>query len=259
MQLGLEGKVAIVSGGSKGIGRATALSLLNEGASVLVAARGREGLDEMVASAGEGATGRLHACAADLMDGEAIKRTVAECLRAFGRVDILVNNAGSARTGDFQSLPDEAWQDDWNLKFFGYVRMAREVMVHLRAQGSGVVVNVIGAAAFAPAANYMIGGAANLALNHFTKALAKEAAPHGVRVVGVNPGPIATDRFERLIAMRPEGMSREEYLQKVTPLGRPGRPEDVAELITFMASERASFITGTNLTIDGGANPAIMG
>jgi 3-oxoacyl-[acyl-carrier protein] reductase/bacilysin biosynthesis oxidoreductase BacG len=259
MQLGLESKVAIVTGGSKGIGRATALSLLNEGASVLIAARGQQGLDEMVSSAGEAAKGRLHALAADLSDGEAIKRTVAECLRVFGRIDVLVNNAGSARSGPFQQLPDQAWQDDWNLKFFGYVRMAREALAHMQAQGSGVIVNIIGAAAFSPTADYMIGGAANLALNHFTKALAKEAAPYGVRVVGINPGPIGTDRFEIRIANRPQGMSREEYLQSVSPLGRAGRPEEVGDLVTFMVSERASFISGTNLTIDGAANSSIMG
>lgn len=259
MDLGLEGKVAIVTGGSKGIGQAIANTLLDEGARVLICSRSQEGLDEAVRLAGNDAEGRIRAVAADLNDGEEIKRVVANCISTYGRIDILVNNAGSARMGNFVDLPDDAWMTDWNLKFFGYVRMAREVYPQMLTQGGGVIVNIIGAAAFAPAANYMIGGAANLALNHFTKALAAEGAPHNIRVIGVNPGPIATERLERRIELRPEGMSREEFLKNMAPIGRPGRPEEVGSLVAFMASERAAFMTGTNMTIDGGANPAIMG
>ena len=259
MQLGLEGKVAIVTGGSKGIGQATAYALLAEGASVLICSREQANLDAAVAMAGADAEGRIRAVVADLNDGEDIKRVVQGCVWTFGRVDILVNNAGSARLGNFLEMPDEAWLEDWRLKFLGYVRMAREVFPHMQAQRVGVIVNVIGAAAFNPEANYMIGGSANVALNHFTKALAKQAAPHNIRVVGVNPGPIATERLERRIEMRPEDVSREGFLKAFTPLGRPGKPEEVADLITFLASERASFISGTNLTIDGAANPSIMG
>jgi 3-oxoacyl-[acyl-carrier protein] reductase/bacilysin biosynthesis oxidoreductase BacG len=255
MQLGLEGKVAIVTGGSKGIGRAIAYALLAEGASVLICSREQSNLDNAVAMAGNDAEGRIRAVAAELNEAEDIRRVVQNCVSAYGRVDILVNNAGSARLGNFLDMP----LDDWRLKFLGYVRMAREVFPYMQAQGGGVIVNVIGAAAFNPEANYMIGGSANLALNHFTKALAKQGTPHNIRVIGVNPGPIATERLERRIETRPEGVSREEFLKAFTPLGRPGRPEEVADLITFLASERASFISGTNLTINGAANPSIMG
>ncbi len=194
MELGLGGKVAIVTGGSKGIGRATALGLVAEGAAVLVCARGQEALDEVVAAVGSASRERIAALAADLTDGAAIKRVVAHCIRQFGRVDILINNAGSARPGEFLKLDDQAWIDDWQLKFFGYVRMAREVLPHMDQQGGGVILNVIGAAAMNPRRSYMIGGAANAALNHFTKALADEGAKSGVRVVGINPGPILTER-----------------------------------------------------------------
>src|SRR5918996_555480 len=156
MQLGLEGKIAIVTGGSKGIGRATALGLMAEGASVLACARGKEALEETVRLAGDTGEGRIVGVQADLTKGEAIKDVVARCLDVFGRVDILVNNAGSARPGDFLQLSDEAWLDDWMLKFFGYMRMAREVLPHMQKQQGGVIINIIGTGAMRPAGNYMI-------------------------------------------------------------------------------------------------------
>lgn len=260
MQLKLEGKVALVTGGSKGIGRATALSFLAEGAAVLVCARGQEALDETVKLAGEQGAGTILAVQADLTQGAEIKRVVARCIERFGRADILVNNAGSARPGDFLELPDEAWLDDWTLKFFGYMRMARAVFPHMQRQQAGVIVNVIGTGALKPMGSYMIGGAANAALNHFTKALADEGAKNKVRVVGVNPGPILTGRLQRFIStFSPKSSSPEEALQKMTPLGRVGQPEEVADLILFLASDRAAFIHGANITIDGGANQGLMG
>ena len=260
MQLNLEGKVVIVTGGSKGIGRATALGFIAEGASVLVCARGQEALDETAKLAGEQGAGKIVGMQADLMQGEVIKAVVARCIQEFGRIDILVNNAGSARPGDFLELSDEAWLDDWTLKFFGYMRMARAVLSHMQQQHSGVIINVIGTGALKPMGSYMIGGAANAALNHFTKALADEGAKKKVRVVGVNPGPILTERLQRFIStFSSESSSPEEALQKMTPMGRVGEPEEVADLILFMASDRAAFIHGANITIDGGANPGLMG
>ena len=257
MDLGLENKVAIVTGGSKGIGYASAISLLGEGAKVLICARNQDDLNTAVASAGNDAEGRIRAISADLSKPEDIKRIADHCIQTFGRIDILVNNAGSARMGNFVEIPDDAWENDWGLKFFGYVRMAREVYPYMQKQGSGVVINIIGAAALHPEANYMVGGSANLALNHFTKALAKEGAPHNIRVVGINPGLIATPRMER--RFEASGLPREEFLKTASPLGRPGKPEEIGDLVAFFASDRAGYVTGSNLTADGGANPAIMG
>jgi NAD(P)-dependent dehydrogenase (short-subunit alcohol dehydrogenase family) len=259
MQLGLEGKVAIVTGGSKGIGRATARGLIEEGASVLACARGKDALEETVKLVGNKGEGRIVGMQADLTKGEDIKAVVARCLEAFGRVDILVNNAGSARPGEFLKLTDDAWLDDWTLKFFGYVRMAREVLSHMDKQGTGVIINIIGTGALRPVGSYMIGGAANAALNHFTKALADEGAKHKVRVVGINPGPILTERLEKFLSTFSSGANREEALRKMTPLGRVGKSEEVADLVLFLASDRAAFIHGANITIDGGANPGLMG
>jgi len=260
MQLELENKVVLVTGGSKGIGRAAALGFLAEGAAVLICARGAEALDETAALAQGVGRGRLIAVQADLTQAEAIKNVVAHCLEEFGRLDILVNNAGSARPGPFLEISDEDWTGDWTLKFFGYVRMAREVFPHMQQQGSGVIVNIIGTGGLLPIANYMVGGAANAALNHFTKALAAEGAKHGVRVVGINPGPILTERLQKFASVFSQGGgSHEETLRKMTPLGRVGEAEEVADLILFLSSARAVFIHGANITIDGGANPGLMG
>jgi NAD(P)-dependent dehydrogenase (short-subunit alcohol dehydrogenase family) len=260
MELGLAGKVAIVTGGSKGIGRATAIGFIAEGASVLVCARGQEALDEVVAAVGSASRERIAAIAADLTDGAAIKRVVAHCVEQFGRVDILINNAGSARPGEFLKLDDQAWIDDWQLKFFGYVRMAREVLPHLERQGGGVILNVIGAAAMNPRRSYMIGGAANAALNHFTKALADEGAKAAVRVVGINPGPILTERLLKMrTGLTQSAEAADEAFRKMTPLGRVGKIEEVADLVMFLVSERAAFIHGANITIDGGYTQGLMG
>ncbi len=256
MDLGLGGKIAIVTGGSKGIGRAVALAFVNEGASVLVCARGQQELDETVAAAGPGAAGRIAAAAADLTRGDQIETVVERCQAIYGGVDILVNNAGSTRPGEFLKLSDEAWMEDWSLKFFGYVRMAREVIPLMEKRGGGVIINVIGTGALRPAAGFMIGGAVNAALNHFTKSLADTGVKHGVRVVGVNPGPILTERLRRFM---PAGEEAEKAMRRSTPLGRAGQPEEVADLVAFLASDRAAFIHGANVTIDGGSNPGLMG
>lgn len=263
MDLGLSGKVAIVTGGSKGIGRAAALQFVTEGASVLICARGREALDDTIAAAGAAGRERIAAIAADLTDAAAIRRVVERATSEFGRLDILVNNAGSARPGDFQKISDDDWKLDFELKFFGYVRMAREAMAKMAEHRSGVIVNVIGTGGLVPSAGYMVGGAANAALNHFTKALAAEGAKHGVRVAGINPGPILTDRLKLFLEQRAResgpGRGAEEIMRRMTPLGRPGKAEEVADLILFLASERAAFIHGANITIDGGANPGLIG
>jgi NAD(P)-dependent dehydrogenase (short-subunit alcohol dehydrogenase family) len=254
----IAGAVALVTGASSGIGREAARRLAEAGATVVAHGRDAGRLAEL--SRLTGATTII----ADLAEPAEVQRIAATALEAHGRVDILVNNAGSARTGEFLKLDDEAWLADWTLKFFGYVRMARAVLPEMAKHHAGVIVNVIGAAALNPRAGYMIGGAANAALNHFTKALAEEGAPHGVRVVGINRGPILTERLLGMFGRSAEfagksAAEREAALGAMTPLGRVGQPEEVADLVAFLASERAAFIHGANVTIDGDITKGLMG
>jgi NAD(P)-dependent dehydrogenase (short-subunit alcohol dehydrogenase family) len=263
MDTGLRGKVAMVSGASKGIGREVATKLAAEGVSLSLCARSADAL-AAVAQALEDKHGvAALAVPADLARGEDIQRWVRATLERFGGVDILVNNAGAAQGGPFLTLPDQAWLDSWQLKLFGYIRVAREVFPHLVTRGGGRIVNVIGIAGVQPMENYMIGGAANAALLNFTKALADEGAPHGILVTGVNPGGIRTERWDGILAKwaAAKGVTPEEAerdVMKGVPLRRPGTPEEVANLVVFLVSGLSTYITGTTIAIDGGMTRTIV-
>jgi NAD(P)-dependent dehydrogenase (short-subunit alcohol dehydrogenase family) len=261
VELGLDGRVALVTGGSKGIGRACAAALAVEGCRLALCARGAEGLaraaDELSAKGGEVLT-----VAADLADPDAPRRVVDATVARFGRLDILVNNAGAIRGGDFLGTPAEQWAEDWRLKILGYVRMAQAALPVMRARRWGRIINIIGAAARNPTPDYMAGGIANAGLINWTRALADLGAPDQVLVTAVSPGATATERWDNLVAQRaraqgrPAGELRRE-LERAQPLGRIGRPEDVADLVVFLASERAGFITGVAITVDGGASRGV--
>ncbi len=261
MELGLTGRVALVTGGSKGIGRAVADGLAAEGCRLALAARGEDALREAAEALGaKGA--EVLTVAADLAEPDAPRRVLEEVVARFGRLEILVNNAGAIRGGDFLTTPAEQWADDWRLKILGYVRMAQEAIPAMRPGRWGRIVNVIGAAARNPATTYMAGGIANAGLINFTRALADLGAPDGILVNAVSPGATATERWDRLAAQQAaaQGKSVEAFradAARQQPLGRIGRPEDVADLVVFLASERASFITGASITVDGGASRGV--
>jgi len=254
MNLGLEGKVAIITGGTQGIGKATAQRLAAEGAQVVICARGQERLDAVAAEIRQ-AGGRVQAVPADVAGAEAAARIVDEAVRAFGRIDILVNNAGTSATGAFESTPDEAWQADFDLKLFGAVRLIRLALPHMKRLGGGRIVNITNIGGKQPAAGSMpttVTRAAGLAM---TKALSKEFAPDGILVNAVCIGLVRAGQHERSAAKR--GIDVEslyETMGKNVPLGRVGRAEEVANVIAFLASEAASFVTGTSINLDGGAS-----
>jgi len=254
MDLGLANKVAIVTGGTQGIGKATALRLAHEGARVVVAARGRELLDRTVGEiAAAGA--RAHAVSADVSKGEDCERLVKEAVAAFARLDILVNNAGTSATGEFDAVTDATWQADFDLKLFAAIRLARLAIPHMKAQGGGRIVNITNIGAKQPRAKSMptsVTRAAGLAL---TKALSKELGPHGILVNTVCIGRVRAAQHERAAAKL--GIPIEAHYASMVadiPLGRVGRAEEVANVIAFLVSDAASYTTGTSINLDGGAS-----
>jgi 3-oxoacyl-[acyl-carrier protein] reductase len=257
MDLGLTGKVAIITGGTQGIGKATAARLAAEGAQVVICARRQELLDEVSAEIRE-AGGSVHAVAADVREAQSAAMVVDEAVRVFGRLDILVNNAGTSAVGAFESVTDETWQADFDLKLFGAVRLIRVALPHMRKQGGGRIINITNIGAKQPGAGSMpttVTRAAGLAM---TKALSKEFAPANILVNTVCIGLVRAGQHETTAAKR--GIDVEELyetLSKRVPLGRVGRAEEVANVIAFLASEAASFVTGTSINLDGGASAVL--
>ena len=257
MDLGLKGKVAVITGGTQGIGKATALRLAAEGACVVICARGPALLDAVGNEIRKtGAT--VLAVAADVSKLEDCHRIIDETAKAFGRIDILVNNAGTAATGEFESVTDATWQADFDLKLFGAIRLIRQALPHMKKQGGGRIINITNIGAKQPAAKSMpttVTRAAGLAM---TKALSREFAPDGILVNTVCIGLVRAGQHEKTAAKR--GIDVEELYQalgKNIPLGRVGKAEEVANVIAFLASDAASFVTGTSINLDGGASAVL--
>ena len=262
MNLGLDGKVALVTGGSRGIGRAAALGLASEGARVALAARERAVLEE-AARAIEASTGHCPAVfVCDCTRPSDVVAMVRGVMERLGGIDILVNSIGAAKGGNFLELSESDWEESLALKLLGQIRCCREVLPLMRARGGGVIVNVIGHRGKQPDGRALPAGVANAGLINFTMGLAQEEARYGIRVLGVNPAPVQTRRLQAVFETeaRVLGVPVEEagrrWLAQV-PLGRAARPEEIADVITFLASDRASFITGTVVHVDGGATRGI--
>ncbi|HLE44639.1 MAG TPA: SDR family oxidoreductase [Methylomirabilota bacterium] len=257
MDLRLRGKVAMVSGASKGIGKAIALGLAEEGVHLALNARGPEALEKLADEIRRQHEVEVLAVPGDMTRAEDIEKFVARTAERFGRIDILVNNAGSSQGGVFWDVPERVWLDSWGLKLFGYVRLMQAVIPHMIRQGGGRMVNIVGGSGKQPIPTMLPGGSANAALLTITKGVADSVAKHNIVVNAVNPGPIRTERWDGLMERlgKELGMSAAEYEKtfvKDIPAGRVGRPEEIADLVLFLASERASYLTGTSITADGG-------
>lgn len=263
MDLKLDGKVAFVTGASKGIGFATARTLLGERAKVAIAARNRDGLDRAVADLAGDDTGRLMAVQADMSVPEEVNRAVEEVIAEFGGIDILVTCAGSSPGGLLEDLTEEQWLASLNLKFMGYVRSCRAVLPHMRERGSGSIVMVVGNDGLQPSYWEMTAGAANAADINFASSIAEQYARHGIRVNTINPGPVDTDRWDGLekAFARDKKVSQErahELTISSLPLGRICSPEEVASLVAFVASPLAGYLNGAHIPVDGGQRKALM-
>jgi 3-oxoacyl-[acyl-carrier protein] reductase/bacilysin biosynthesis oxidoreductase BacG len=263
MDLSLKDKVVILTGASRGIGRAALSALASEGAVVAAVARAGPDLERAVLE--ETASGRrVQAFACDMASDIEVPAMVDAVAARFGRIDVLVNNAaGVLPAGDFLSISSEAWLRAWTEKVQWYVRACQAVFPKMRDGGGGRIVNVVGTAARNPRASYMAVGMANAALVNFTKALADLGAPHGILTVAVAPSGVLTERYLRLIEGRAgaEGKTAEQLQRKMDatfPLGRMARPEEVGDVLCFLASARASYISGSLVSVDGASSRGVF-
>ena len=263
MDLGIKGRRALVTGASLGIGRAVAEELAREGCDVAMVARTEDTLRRAADDIARATGRRVLAVPADASVPEAIIEAVQQATQELGgSIDILVNNAGSTPEDGIDRVDFAKWQYSIALKQFGYARFAQLVLPAMRAQKWGRIVNVIGRSGHQPRPVYLAGGAVNAGLLNFTKALAEDCAKDNILVTGVNPGPIDTPRWRSLreAAARTHGITANQYDGRAiasVPLGRIGTSEEVAAVVLFLCSERASFVTGEIVNVDGGGTRCI--
>jgi NAD(P)-dependent dehydrogenase (short-subunit alcohol dehydrogenase family) len=260
METRLKGKIAIVTGASRGIGRAIALRLAGEGAQVVLCARDGNLLGQAVKDIEQGG-GRGAALAVDLRETDAAKRTVDFTLKTYRQIDIVVNNAGATKRGDFLELTDEDWADGFELKFFGAMRLTRAAWPYLRTQ-AGSVLNISGVGGRMPGPLFTIGGSVNAALLSFTKAMADAGIRDGVQVNAVNPGSIRTERYLRMLeaTAKQQGTDVETAERRMIESARTtrvGEPGDIAALVAFVVCPEGRFLQGALIDMDGGATKVI--
>ena len=253
MELGLGGRRALVTGGSQGIGYAIATGLLAEGCHVVIVAKDSQRLKDATARLSAGNEGRVEGKQLDLMQPGATSALA----DAYPDTDILVNNAGAVPIGDILEVDEARWRTAFELKVFGYINLTRAMYTHMKGRPPKVIINILGTGADKPQWRYACGTTANIALVGLTKSLGGRSIDDGVRVVAVNPGAVETERWRGIHMKRAQekfgDASRwREGLSKDQPLGRVGQPEEIANVVVFLASDRASWVCGEAITVDGG-------
>lgn len=253
MDLGLAGKRVLVTGGSKGIGLATAQAFAKEGAEVVLVSRNKDMLEDAATTLRD-LNANVEICAADL----ALDRERDRVFTAFPDIDILVNNAGAIPGGGISDISMDRWREAWSLKVFGYIHLCQLYYAAMQARKSGVIVNVIGMGGRAVRADYICGAAGNAALIGFTNALGSDAPKHGVRVFGINPSPTLTDRVKTLYmaraktALADESRWAELLDESKMPFGRLKSADEVGALAAMLASDKVEYLSGTVIDMDGG-------
>jgi 3-oxoacyl-[acyl-carrier protein] reductase len=262
MELGLKGKAAIVGGSSRGMGKAIALALAQEGCDVAICARGEADLKATAEEIRSQTGARVLPLVCDMSNYDDIQRLVHQTAETFGRIDIVVNNAGGPPLGTFDDFSEEEWQKAVDQNFLSAVRTIREALPYLRRQG-GRVINITSVAVKQPIDRLILSNAVRLGVVGMAKTLSREVAKEGITVNNVCPGNIATQRLLSIFEARAQRESRpfQEVLEEEknrTPTGSLGEPADIAALVVFLASEKARYISGATIQVDGGSTTAVF-
>lgn len=254
MELHLKGKIVMVTGSSKGIGFAVAEGFAREGCDLHLVSRSRVDLDRAAETLKDNYGVAVTVHSLDLSNSEAIPILV----DATGTIDILINNAGAIPAGNLDGVDEATWRRAWDLKVYGYINMTRAYYSLMRERGSGVIINITGLAGMKMDANYIAGSTGNASLMAFTRAAGAYSLDHGVRILSVSPGAVATERIVKLMRTKAEAEFGDaerygDYFMNL-PMGRAAHAHEVADLTVFLASDRASYVNGVVVTIDGGHN-----
>ncbi len=260
MDFGLTGKVAVVTGGSEGIGKATAIAFAREGAKVAICARRPDVLQAAADEVRAAGSGEVIAIPTDVTNAGQIEAFIEQVIAQFGGIDVLVNNAGASAAMPFESITDEGWMADIQLKLFSAVRTSRAAIPSMRARGGGRIINITTVGGKAPGANSMPSSVTRAAGLAMTKALSKELAKEHILVNTVCIGLVRSGQIARSAQRQHPNLSLEEAFDamgKNLPVGRLGNPDEAGDLIVFLASGRAGFITGASINFDGGLSPVV--